>query len=109
MPEPEAAAKSCGTGSDATSSPRGTVIDMGSLCTESRAPTADQTMRRIASGDAEAATDATPNAITPGRSSLLSAVEEQNLDRIRSERRKGYMVSLWDVDFLLEILGRVEG
>jgi hypothetical protein len=69
---------------------------------------ADRTMRPTANGDAEAATDVTPNAIIQGPCSLLSAVEEQNLERIRDERRKGYMVSLWDVDFLLEILGRME-
>lgn len=91
---------------DATTSPPGTVIDMGSLRTESTAPTVELTRRRIRAGLATTAT--APISNTPGPSSRLSADEARMLARIASDRRNGFMVSAVDVDFLLEVIGRMQ-
>jgi hypothetical protein len=44
---------------------------------------------------------------TPGPSSRLSAEEERTLARIRKDRANRFMVSVCDVDFLLEIVERL--
>lgn len=80
---------------------------MENSCTSSPAPTAEATRLKTASGDAAEKTDATPGAITQDRSSPLSADEEQKLARIRKDRANRFMVSVTDVDFLLEILERL--
>lgn len=99
--------KSSTTASAAINSPHGTVIDMESLSIASPAPTAEVIRSTTASGDAEANRDATPGAITRAHSSRLSEADEKNLERIRKERRNGFMVSLADVDFLLNVIRRL--
>ena len=64
-------------------------------------------MRKTASGDAEAATDATPDGTIPARNLPLSAEEHLRLILIIRHRQLGYMISMNDCDFLLEILERV--
>ena len=46
--------------------------------------------------------------VTSGPSLRLSVGERQRLERIRSDRERGFMVSAVDVDFLLEVIGRYE-
>ncbi len=91
----------------ATASPRGVVIDMESLSTSSPAPMAEATRKKTASGDAGEKTDVTSGETIPGRSSLVSAEEERRLYRIQKDRTNRFMVSVTDVDFLLEILERL--
>lgn len=87
---------------DAIASRRGTDYSTANCPTSATEPTAT-TPRTEFSGVAASAT----KSATPDRSSLLSAAEEKNLARIAKERRNGFMVSAVDVDFLLEILERL--
>lgn len=108
MPEPKGDAKSSGTESDATSLPHGTGDSTGNLFTSLRPHTEAPTRLRTVSGDAAEKTDATRDATTPASSSPLSAADEQRLWRIRKDRANRFMVSVTDVDFLLELLERLE-
>lgn len=107
MPERTDDAKSSGTGSDAISLRRGTGDSTENLFTSLRPHTEAPTRLRTASGDAAVARDATPGATTPASSSPLSAADEQRLWRIRKDRANRFMVSVTDVDFLLEIVERL--
>ena len=89
---------------DATNSPRLTDSDMESLRTSTHAVEEGAIRPRIRAGHVATAT---ANACTSDRSSPLSADDEQRLARIRKDRANRFMVSAPDVDFLLEILGRV--
>ena len=101
--------RSSGTGSAATDSRRGLELDMESLSTKLPVPMAGPTASKIASGDAAERTDATRSAIIPGRSLPLSAADEQRLYRIRQDLEKGFMASVCDVEFLLEVIERCYG
>ena len=88
----------------ATNSPRGRDGDTENSCTSLPVRTAGVIPLKTASGDVTTATSASS---TPDRNSLLSAAEAQNLARIARERREGWMVSVADVDFLLDVIGRM--
>jgi hypothetical protein len=107
MPEPRADAKYSGTGSDAISLPRGTDASMENLCILSPVLTADLTRSQIANGAVVVAMAATPGATIQASCSPLSADDERRLARIRKDRANRFMVAAPDVDFLLEILERV--
>jgi hypothetical protein len=107
MPEPKGDAKSSGTESAATDLPHGTGASMENSCTSSPARMADRIPSTTASGDAEVGKDVTLGATIPDRSLHLSGDEEQRLARIRKDRANRFMVSVTDVDFLLEIVDRV--
>jgi hypothetical protein len=79
------------------------VIDMESYRTESTALTGEVTKPQTCSGPA----GSTTASAIPARSLPLSAAEAFLLARIRHDRERGYMVSSCDVDFLLELLGRL--
>jgi hypothetical protein len=89
---------------DATNSPPLTVLDMESLRTASDADAQAATRLRIRAGVAATATE---TSCTADRSSPLSAADEQRLYRIRKDRTNRFMVSVTDVDFLLEMLERL--
>jgi hypothetical protein len=87
---------------DATNLPRGMVIDMGSCHTLATAPT-EMTRSNLSSGVAASATASA----TPDPSSPISADEGQRLARIARDRANRFMVSGPDVDFLLDVLARL--
>ena len=89
---------------DATNSPPSTVLDMVSLRTCRAADEPDRTPRRIRAG---VVASATAPCSTSGCSSRLSADEAQNLARITRDRQNGWMVTAVDVDFLLDVIGRM--
>ncbi len=89
---------------DATNSPPLTVLDMESLRTSSAADAQEATRLRIRAGVAATATAAS---CTVDRNLPLSAADEQRLYRIKKDRANRFMVSAPDVDFLLEILERL--
>jgi hypothetical protein len=107
MHEPRDDAKSSETESAATDLPLGTVFATASLSISSPARTEVLTTKLIASGDAEVRMAVIPAAITPARSSPLSANEEKWLGRIRKDRANRFMVSAVDVDFLIQIVERL--
>lgn len=88
---------------DATNSPSLMVMDMESYRTTHTEPTATMSKRRLRGvvGNVTA-----PG--TPGHNSRRSADERMRLERIRADRMRGFMVSAPDVDFLLEVIARVE-
>lgn len=90
----------------ATNSRHGVVIDMENLSTSSPAPTAAATTKPIASGDVEEKTAAMSGETILGHSLLVSADEERRLYRIQKDRANGFMVSVTDVDFLLDVIER---
>ena len=72
--------------------------------TSSPAPTEDQTTQLILNGPAGRVID---QSATPDRSSLLSADEARTLARIARDRANRFMVSSTDVDFLLDVIARM--
>ena len=72
--------------------------------TSSTEPKGKEMLTATSSGVAASATSDG----TTARSSPLSADEAQRLARIRKDRANRFMVSAPDVDFLLEILERLE-
>lgn len=99
--------KSRETENDVTDIHLGRECDTVSSYISSPAPTEAATPSTTASGDVEDETVVTPDATTPGSSSPLSDAEAKTLARIRKDRRNGFMVSAVDVDFLLELIGRL--
>ena len=89
---------------DATNSPPLMVLDMENLRTSKPEAAGALTRSRIRAGVAEIAT---AKSCTSGSSSRLSDAEQRLLARIAKDRRNGFMVAATDVDFLLEILGRL--
>ena len=85
--------------SDATNSPPGTDSSTENCPTASTEPTAT-TPKPAPSGVAASVTSAT----TPAPSSRLSVPAEQRLYRIKKDRANRFMVSVVDVDFLLEVI-----
>jgi hypothetical protein len=69
---------------------------------------AEATHLKIVSGDVEVERVATPDEIIQDRSSRLSGADGQRLYRIRKDRANKFMVSVTDVDFLLEIIERMK-
>lgn len=72
--------------------------------TSSPAPTEEATMQPILNGPAGHVID---QSATSARSSLLSADEARNLARIARDRANRFMVSGPDVDFLLDVIARI--
>jgi hypothetical protein len=91
------------TENDATGLPHGTDSSTESSVTMSTEPFA-MTPKLAQSGVAENATASD----TQARSSRLNVADEQRLWRIRKDRANRFMVSAPDVDFLLEILERLD-
>ena len=89
---------------DATNSPRLTDSDMESLRTSLAAEELEATKKAMCSG---VAATATATNFTSDHSLRLSEEEERKLSRIRKDRANRFMVSAPDVDFLLEILERL--
>lgn len=88
---------------DATDSPDGMVIDMESCSTSRIARAEGQTLRPTCAGHAG-------NAIgidTQAHNSRLSAEEQKQLARIARDRANRWMISVPDVDFLLELIWRL--
>jgi len=102
MPELEADVRIRALGNAATASRRSTVIDMASCRTESTE--LSETTQRP--GSYGAVKNVTP-AGTPARSLRLSVGEQIQLARIRSERAKGFLPSMPEIDFLLEVIERL--
>ena len=89
--------------SDATDSPAGMASAKATCPTSSTAPKVQATPTKIVCGAAATATASN----IPARSLPLSADEAKNLARIAKDRRNGFMVSAPDVDFLLDLIGRM--
>jgi len=87
---------------DATASRRSTVIDMASC----RTVDTDHSETTPRTGLYGVAVNAMTND-TPARSSRLSVGEQIQLARIRSERAKGFLPSMPEIDFLLEVIERL--
>ena len=87
---------------DATASRRSTVIDMASCRTVDTEPS-ERTQTTESYG---AVKNVTP-VDTPAHSSRLSVGEQIQLARIRSERAKGFLPSMPEIDFLLEVIERL--
>ena len=87
---------------DATVSRVGMGWNMASSPTTNTEPT-ETTPQPESSGVAESAT----KSATPDRSSLLSADEARTLARIARDRANRFMVSAVDVDFLLDVIARM--
>ncbi len=87
---------------DATDSPRGMGSNTENFHTESMVPHV-MTHKPEPSGAAESATPED----TQDRSGLLSKEEQRLLTRIRQDNRKGYLVSLIETDFLLDVIERL--
>jgi hypothetical protein len=90
------------TAKDVIDSLRGMELSMGNCPTDST-ELAGRIRKMEPSGPAENATASA----TPARSSPLSADEEQRLYRIRKDRANRFMVAVTDVDFLLEVIERL--
>ena len=88
----------------ATNSPPSTELDMESLHISKPKAAEDQTPPKTPSGLAGHAIE---TCSMSGCSSHLSAGEAQRLARITRDRRNGWMVSVVDVDFLLDVIGRM--
>jgi hypothetical protein len=91
---------------DAFAMGRGTDTDTENSRTESTAREEALTRRRIRAGHAGNATGKIDG--TPAPSSLLNEKEQRWLQRIRTDRANRFMVAVTDVDFLLEVIERLE-
>jgi hypothetical protein len=90
-------------GNAATATPRSTAFDMESYRTVATEPTETISSPRSYG----VAGNATTNDI-PAPSSRLSVGEQIHLERIRAERARGFLPSMPDVDFLIEVLERLQ-
>ncbi len=86
----------------ATNTPNGMESEKATYRTSSTEPKGQEMLTATSSGVAASATSDG----TPARSSPLSADEAQRLYRIRKDRANRFMVSVADVDFMLELLER---
>ncbi len=84
----------------ATNTRNGMESEKATCRTSSTEPKGQETLTATSCGVAGNATSAG----TPARSFPLSADEAQRLYRIRKDRANRFMVSVADVDFLLELL-----
>jgi hypothetical protein len=89
-------------GNVATATPRSTVFGMENYRTVATEPIATMSSPRSYG----VAGNATTND-TPAHSSRLSVGEQIQLERIRAERAKGFLPSMPDIDFLLELIDRL--
>ena len=87
---------------DVTASPRLTVIDMASCRTVDTEP-----LERTRTTESYGAVKNVTPADTQAHSSRLSVGEQIQLARIRSERAKGFLPSMPEIDFLLEVIERL--
>ena len=103
MDGPTDDAKSSGTESAATASPRGTdgnTVSYRMTCID---PEQAPTLQRIQSGRAKRVTGSD----TPARNFRLSDEEQQEWFRLWRIRKRGQMLTMGECDWLLEMVGRM--
>jgi hypothetical protein len=103
MSEPKDDARSSAMERGATAMPRGTDGNTANYHTRFTEHMEGLTPQRTPAGRVTSAIARN----TPARSSRLSDEERQELLRLRTIRKKGWMLSMTECDWLLEILERV--
>src|SRR5579863_5518673 len=103
MSEPKDDARSSATERGATAMPRGTDGNTANYHTRFTEHMEGPTRQLIQSGHVSTVIEKG----TPARSSRLSDEEKQELLRLRMVRKKGWMLSMTECDWLLDVLRRI--